>query len=269
MNIQAVAKRTGVPAATLRKWEQRYGVLTPARTAGSHRRYSERDLLRVEWLKARLAEGYRIGEAARLLGTVNGGAPHSPRELVAELVRGARSADASRIEQALDQAFALKDLGAAVSEVIEPALREAGECWADGTLSIGREHQLSELVRGRLRALVDGRRTGTRGSAVLCCVPGERHEIGLLTLAALLQADGWATVYLGADTPLADAADVAAHAGAIVICVSATLAEHAAAASRQVAELASSGPTLLRGGQAYGGVPAAAAVAELRQAVAV
>ena len=68
MNIQAVAQKTGIPAATLRKWEQRYGVLNPERTAGAHRRYSERDVLRVEWLKARLAEGYRIGEAARLLG---------------------------------------------------------------------------------------------------------------------------------------------------------------------------------------------------------
>jgi DNA-binding transcriptional MerR regulator len=41
----------------LRKWEQRYGVLRPERTTGHHRRYSERDLLRVMWLKDRLSEG--------------------------------------------------------------------------------------------------------------------------------------------------------------------------------------------------------------------
>ena len=52
LNIQAIARRTGVPAATLRKWEQRYGVLRPERTAGSHRRYSERDVLRAEWVEA-------------------------------------------------------------------------------------------------------------------------------------------------------------------------------------------------------------------------
>ncbi len=68
MNIQAVARRTGVPAPTLRKWEQRYGVLKPERTTGAHRRYDDHDVLRVEWLKARLTEGFRIGEAARLLG---------------------------------------------------------------------------------------------------------------------------------------------------------------------------------------------------------
>ena len=41
-----------------------------------------------------------------------------------------------------------------------------------------------------------------RGTAVLACAPGERHELGLLALAVLLQADGWLAVYLGADTPL-------------------------------------------------------------------
>ena len=267
MNIQAVAQRTGVPAATLRKWEQRYGVLKPARTAGLHRRYSDRDILRVEWLKARLAEGYRIGEAARLLGTVGGQAPRSPTELVAELVEGARAADASRIERVLDQAFALADVSQAISEVIEPALREAGECWAAGTLSVAEEHQLSELVRARLRGLVDGWRPGTRGSAVLCCVPRERHEIGLLALAVLLQADGWGTVYLGADTPLADAAALAGELGATVVCVSATIAGHAEAAEPELDELESD-LAVVRGGQAFGGKPAVAAVAELRQAVA-
>lgn len=267
MNIQAVAQRTGVPAATLRKWEQRYGVLTPARTAGSHRRYSERDILRVEWLKARLAEGFRIGEAARLLGTVGGQAPRSPTELASELVEGARAADPSRIERALDQAFALADVSQAISEVIEPALREAGECWADGTLSVAEEHQLSELVRARLRNLADGWRPGTRGSAVLCCVPRERHEIGLLALAVLLQADGWGTVYLGADTPLAEAAALADTVGATVVCVSATIADHAAAAAAELDALEAD-LAVVRGGQAFGGKPAATAVGELRQAVA-
>ena len=68
LNIAALTKRTGVPQDTIRKWEQRYGVLKPERTAGGQRRYTELDVARVEWLKARLGEGYRIGEAASLLG---------------------------------------------------------------------------------------------------------------------------------------------------------------------------------------------------------
>ena len=52
---------------TLRKWEQRYGVLRPERTAGGQRRYSETDVQRVEWLRDRIRDGWRIGEAARVI----------------------------------------------------------------------------------------------------------------------------------------------------------------------------------------------------------
>ena len=47
LNIAALTQRTGVPPDTIRKWEQRYGVLRPDRTAGGQRRYSEVDVARV------------------------------------------------------------------------------------------------------------------------------------------------------------------------------------------------------------------------------
>ena len=51
LNIAAIARRTGVAPDTLRKWESRYGVLRPTRTAGGQRRYDEADVQRVEWLR--------------------------------------------------------------------------------------------------------------------------------------------------------------------------------------------------------------------------
>jgi MerR family transcriptional regulator, light-induced transcriptional regulator len=41
--IGEVARRTGVPVATLRMWEARYGFPTPRRRGSGHRRYTERD----------------------------------------------------------------------------------------------------------------------------------------------------------------------------------------------------------------------------------
>ena len=43
--INVVAELTGVPAATLRAWERRYGIPTPARTASSYRLYSDVDVV--------------------------------------------------------------------------------------------------------------------------------------------------------------------------------------------------------------------------------
>ncbi|MBD0291147.1 MAG: MerR family transcriptional regulator, partial [Thermoleophilia bacterium] len=225
MNIQAVANRTGVPSATLRKWEQRYRVLAPERTVGAHRRYSERDVARVEWLKARLAEGYRIGEAARLLGGDSATVASDPAELADALVSAAREGDVARISHALDQAFRLLPREHAILHVAEPALKRVGELWAAGELRVADEHAVSELTRGKVRALLDGAVAGPRGRIVLCCVPAERHELGLLMLAALLHADGWAVLYLGADTPLREALALAQANGARALCVSATLAE--------------------------------------------
>ena len=264
MNIQAVARRTGVPAATLRKWEQRYGVLRPGRTSGSHRRYSERDVLRVEWLKARLGEGYRIGEAARLLGAGGDGAPLDRDALADELVAATEATDAARVERVLEQAFKLSDPAEAIRDVVAPALRAVGDAWEEGRVSIGQEHQTSELVRTRLCTLAGQGAAGPRGLAVLACVAGERHELGLLTLAVLLQRAGWGIRYLGADTPLADALEVARASDATLLCVSATLDEHAREAEPELEKLtARNGFLVLRGGAAFGGVPAAEALANL------
>ena len=57
---------------------------------------------------------------------------------------------------------------------------------------------------------------------MLACAPGEQHELGLLALAVLLQADGWLAVYLGSDTPLEASLSAAVLADADLLCLSAT-----------------------------------------------
>src|SRR3954452_23179511 len=103
LNIAALSRRTGVAPDTLRKWEQRYGVLRPSRTSGGQRRYSDLDVDRVEWLRARLAEGYRIGEAAALLGGDEAGAPRSPDDFRRELLTAVAGNATAELERLLDQ----------------------------------------------------------------------------------------------------------------------------------------------------------------------
>ena len=43
LSIRDVARRTGVPAGTLRMWESRYGFPVPQRLASGHRRYADAD----------------------------------------------------------------------------------------------------------------------------------------------------------------------------------------------------------------------------------
>ena len=110
------------------------------------------------------------------------------------------------------------------------------------------------------------RRPGVRGKAVLACGPSERHDLGLLALAVLLQADGWLVAYVGADVPLDAVVELAEQIEADVLCVSVTLpSSH----ERVVAELSEVAlPERLRivvgGPAAPGGAGLAATVADLR-----
>lgn len=235
LNIAAVAKRTGIGADTLRKWERRYGVLRPSRTAGGQRRYDERDVARVEWLRDRLAEGFRIGEAAALLASDEPVAATTPEELREEIVGAVLGGELRRLPALVDHAFTLHDVDVALEEVIAGALRTVGDSWREGAHRIADEHLLSELAQRRLRSLLDDRRHAVRGTVVLACAPGERHELGLLALAVLLQADGWLAVYLGAETPLASALDAVRRTAAQTLCLSAATAERYAELESELA----------------------------------
>lgn len=220
LNIAALTQRTGVPSDTIRKWEQRYGVLHPERTAGGQRRYSELDVARVEWLKERIHEGYRIGEAAALLGAGDQVA-RTVDELRNAIVTATIATDVDALGHLVDQALTLPTLDESFAEVLTPALIDVGERWATGTVSVAQEHLASSAVRAALQKLLSDQRADVRGTAVLACAPGELHEIGLLMLAVLLRSDGWRVAYLGADTPFADAVALADRLDATALCFSA------------------------------------------------
>jgi MerR family transcriptional regulator, light-induced transcriptional regulator len=263
LNIAALTKRTGVPADTIRKWEQRYGVLKPERTSGGQRRYSEVDVARVEWLKARLGEGYRIGEAAALLGA-DVLAVESTDELREALLDATARGDAVAVERLVDQSLALRPLEESLLDVLAPALVAVGERWHAGEVSVAQEHLTSGIVRAAVQRLVADARGSVRGVAVLACAPAELHEVGLLMLAALLRADGWQVAYLGADTPVDDALELADRLDAAVMCFSATMPEHAQALRAALDVRPASRVAVSIGGRAVGGEDARAAVEQLR-----
>jgi DNA-binding transcriptional MerR regulator len=251
LNIAALSRRTGVAPDTLRKWESRYGVLRPSRTAGGQRRYSETDVRRVEWLRDRIAEGWRVGEAARVIDEVSTAPLDEPLALRDALIGSIRESDAVTLSTTLDQAFAVLPLEQALTDVVTPALRWTGEAWHRGELSVAQEHAITAKVRAHLGKLVSGAQGGVHGIAVLACAPSERHDVGLLMLAVMLRADGWRIEFLGADTPTADAIAYAERIGAAMLCVSASRDESVDALRESLRGIgAPAGLTLVFGGRA-------------------
>ncbi len=60
LKIKDVAERTGVAAATIRMWEQRYGFPTPSRTPAGYRLYTEADIEAIRTVMALRRRGLSI-----------------------------------------------------------------------------------------------------------------------------------------------------------------------------------------------------------------
>ena len=254
LNIAAVSHRTGVAADTLRKWERRYGVLRPTRTPGGQRRYDDSDVSRVEWLRDRLTEGFRIGAAAALLEPTTDASAGTPEQLSRALIAAAQEGEPVRLLGLVEQAFTLHPFEVAIEEIVTPALLAVDACEPDTQTAsspeaIAEEHLLSSAVRSRLERMLSDPRADVRGKAVLACAPEERHELGLLALAVLLQADGWLVAHLGAALPIEGALSLARRIQADVVCISVTMQESLDLLAAEL-ERATEGPRVFVGGSA-------------------
>ncbi len=78
-SIGAVARMLDMPAATLRAWEERYSLITPARSSGAQRLYSRVQIERLRYIKAQVDAGVSAADAHRLLADelAAGHVPHA------------------------------------------------------------------------------------------------------------------------------------------------------------------------------------------------
>lgn len=83
--IGTVSRRTGISSATLRLWEEQYGLLTPQRTAGRQRVYTESDVDRVLYVRELISNrGYSLQGLAAILDEARQSLPIVAQELLSE-----------------------------------------------------------------------------------------------------------------------------------------------------------------------------------------
>lgn len=203
LRIGELARRTGVAAELLRAWERRYGLLEPMRTPAGYRLYSTDDVRRVTRMRELLAGGLSAAEAARavLAAPVVPRTGPAPATATAELRASVERLDDAAVHAVFDRLLADFSLDGVLEGAVLPFLRDLGEGWARGEVSVAQEHFASNLVRGRLLGLARGWDRGGGPRAVLACPPGERHDLGLLCFGLALREHGWRITFLGADTP--------------------------------------------------------------------
>jgi methanogenic corrinoid protein MtbC1 len=269
--IRAVVRQTGIPAATLRSWERRYGFPAPGRTATERRLYSPADIEAIRWVKAQLAQGTPIGQALQWYRSGETAPSHEqgsasfaqPQEatgdldaLVRRILKAVADYDESGLDAALSSAFALHPPDTVLIDVIATVLHQIGERWAQGEIDVTAEHFASNILRGRLLNLLWQQPALSRAPSVaMACVAGEQHDIGLLMLAVFLRWTGLQPLYLGANVPLADLLTCIRETGVGALCLSADTTDAGPALAEVTAEVARAYPDLaiFAGGAACAG----------------
>jgi DNA-binding transcriptional MerR regulator len=227
--VQAAARATGVSESRLRTWERRYGIPKPQRSPTGRRLYDEDDLALIRRMAALVETGIpaaQAAEAARTEGGLEAAAPvrEAMDEAGVQLVTAASTFDRNGATGALREVVARLGWGEALDRAIYPALNEVGEAWRRGSITPAHEHFVSELIRRELSAAVAERRVESSDAppVLLACVEDERHDLGLLGLALMLQDEGVPVVYLGADVPTGELLHAGASVAPAAICLSAT-----------------------------------------------
>lgn len=236
IRIGALSEQTGVSADVLRSWERRYRLLTPQRTAGGFRLYSDADVARIRTMTALISVGIPASEAARQVLESREGAPiigagrdKTPLQEVCTALHDAfRSFDELALEAAIDLVLSGFDLDTAIRDIFLPALRALGDDWKAGRVSVAQEHFSVNVLRGRLMGLTRGWDRGFGPRALLACPPAEYHDVSLILFGLALRRRGWRVTLLGADTPIGEVVRVRTSlAPQITVLFAAIWADHA------------------------------------------
>lgn len=255
------AELTGVPRETLRKWEQRYAVVAPARTRGNYRLYDDEAVRRLSAMRDLVDAGWAPREAARrvidepsatsasVTGTsATGDFPHSRLD---DLTAAGVDFDLVKVEELLDRAFAEGDLAVTVDEWLLPSLVRLGEAWQRGAVSVAGEHFVSAAVVRRLSQAFHQVPHAPAGAprVMVGLVRGSRHELGVLAFALVLRSRGLDVTYLGADLPVEAWVDTARTLAPAAVVLGVPTVEDLPAVREATQAIAPHAPVFLGGAQ--------------------
>jgi methanogenic corrinoid protein MtbC1 len=128
-------------------------------------------------------------------------------------------------------------------DVLTRILADTGEAWHQGKVAIWEEHLASSTVRTVVEILYPGvlkakATVASTGRAVLlACPPEEGHDLGLRMVSDRFDMAGWATYFLGPDTPVNEIAAAAGALGVDAVVMSSSTHFHRLTVRHAVDEL--------------------------------
>jgi MerR family transcriptional regulator, light-induced transcriptional regulator len=245
--ISTVSKRSGVKSDLVRAWERRYQAVTPTRTAGGHRVYSDQDIARLKLLNQATNNGHSISQIAQFSltdlksllkdepdtsPTPASNATHSKRNVthiaedyIEKCYEAVLAFDAKLLEAHFENA--LIELGAEIfiEQLLTPLLSKIGERWKEGELRPVHEHMTSSVIRSLTYILRNNKPSPANAPRMIVTTPmGQRHELGAMLASIMAEFNGWQVTYLGADLPAEEIAIAVKYIDAQALTISLSFA---------------------------------------------
>jgi len=258
--IKAVSRMLGVRPELLRMWEKRYHLFKPQRAGNRYREFDDEDVRLLRYICQQIDQGRAIGELAAegrevLLRQSAAAEAHTPAVqpdhaiLIDALLEAAQRFDKSRLEAKLAEGAALYSFATLLTAVVTPWMHRIGELWAAGQLAVASERLSTMVLTQRLLTMLQATVPVVPAPVLLCACPaGERHELGLLTFAYIMQQAGWHVYYLGADLPIHELQYACQHLQPALVALSLTHAadQHSCLETvQEIEHLREKVPTLL------------------------
>ena len=213
--ISQMQQFSGVKAHTIRIWEKRYNGLTPNRSEGNTRYYSDGQLRRLLNIVSLMNAGYKVSELCRmadpehfklldegLLKTVS--TDNSNEYFINQLISAGVKFDETYFDKVLSNCILRSGLRNTYTGVIYPMLVRVGLLWAKDSIPPAQEHFISNLIRQKIFTALDSLPPTISGreSWLLFLPENELHEVGLLFSHYLIRQAGCPSWYLGSDVPM-------------------------------------------------------------------
>lgn len=214
MTIQQLSNEIGIGVDTLRVWERRYGFPIPGRNARGHRSYSKQTVEELRIVKKLQSLGHRPGKILKLSSperrellsaSVTQESPHNMalQQLTKEL-------SPNQIDRELRGQLQRLGLAIFIHQIAVPLLQVLDQGWTDDSISIAREHLVSDRLEQLLREqLSAGQQTEKNAQILFLTLSGERHKLGLLMAAVLFASEGINGIFLSEEIPLTEVPQLA------------------------------------------------------------
>ncbi len=213
-SIKDLERISGIKAHTIRIWEQRYNIINPNRTDTNIRHYTDEDLKSILNIGILNNNGYKISKISKMKkDEINSSVleiTHNSFDAnvqVDNLIIAMSEMDEDRFEKFLSANILRTGFERTFLEILHPFMVKVAILWITNSINPAQEHFISNLVRQKLIAAIDGiaHSSDSKSEKCLLYLPeNELHEINLLFANLVLKRQGLKTIYLGQSVPYND-----------------------------------------------------------------